>query len=295
METDRLRAFRTIVDCGSLTRAAEILNISHSGLSKAMSALRQEVGFEIFRPQGRGIEITERGRDLYNKSQKILEMIEALKEDKELTEKDILKIGIPEVLGFALVGKAILEFKDGISLEEFDSGAIEARVLDGRLDFGFTFVPFPHPDLNHLKFARCQLATFVRKGAFKGMSLEQIPFVIPSQEMEDNPLSLKIRDGWKETVGRKTSFRTNDLGFAVEMAKAGGCAIYLPIFLANHLNKSGLEKSHLEPWENEDSKSLGQKTFRDIFLVKKKSIDETREMKVLMKLVRQMLSEKGEL
>lgn len=295
METDRLRAFRTIVDSGSLTRAAEILNISHSGLSKAMAALRDEVGFEIFRPQGRGIEITERGRDLYNKSEKVLEMVEALKDDGERFRQDVLRVGIPEVLGFALVGKAIQEFKDGISLEEFDSGAIEARVLDARLDFGFTFVPFPHPDLSHLKFAKCQLATFVRKGDFQGMSLEQIPFVIPSQEMEDNPLSLKIRDGWKGAVPRKTSFRTNDLGFAVEMVKAGGCAIYLPVFLANHINKSASEKSHLESWESSDGKSAVQKTFRDIFLVKKKSLDETRDMKILMKLVRQMLAEKADL
>ena len=291
METDRLRAFRTIVDCGSLTRAAEILNISHSGLSKAMSALRDELGFDVFRPQGRGIEITEQGRHLYNRSQKILELVDGLKHMSGQESQRVPRVGVTEVLGLALAGRLTQEFRDGFSLEEFDSGAIEARILDDRLDFGFTFVPFPHSDLNHLKFAKCALSTHLRKGAFKGIPFDQIPFVIPSQAMEDNPLSLKIRDGWKENVSRRTSFRTNDLAFAVEMARSGGCAIYLPTFLVRHLNQGQLERFHLEEVASEGLEVSEQRSFRDVFLVKKKSADETKDMKVLVKVVRQILND----
>jgi len=64
METDRLKYFCVIVDTGSLTKAAEVLGVSHSGLSKAMSVLQGELGFKILVPKGRGLELTEKGREL---------------------------------------------------------------------------------------------------------------------------------------------------------------------------------------------------------------------------------------
>ena len=74
MDTHRLRYFCTIAETGSLTKASEILGISHSGLSKAITALEDETNLQLFRPQGRGLEITKDGKWFYQKAQEILKI-----------------------------------------------------------------------------------------------------------------------------------------------------------------------------------------------------------------------------
>ena len=74
METHRLRYFCAIAETGSLTKASEILGISHSGLSKAVSVLEMETHLKLFRPLGRGLEITSDGKWLYQKAQQILKI-----------------------------------------------------------------------------------------------------------------------------------------------------------------------------------------------------------------------------
>jgi DNA-binding transcriptional LysR family regulator len=52
--------------------------VSHSGLSKAMSVLQDELGFKLLSPRGRGLELTEKGKSIYEKSRQILEMVSSL-------------------------------------------------------------------------------------------------------------------------------------------------------------------------------------------------------------------------
>lgn len=65
MDTNKLKYFVAVAETGSLTKASKILGISHSGLSKAVSALETEAKLKLFRPQGRGLEITLEGKWFY--------------------------------------------------------------------------------------------------------------------------------------------------------------------------------------------------------------------------------------
>lgn len=44
MDTKRLRQFCAIAETGSLTKAAELLHITHSGFSKSMKLLQDDLG-----------------------------------------------------------------------------------------------------------------------------------------------------------------------------------------------------------------------------------------------------------
>ena len=283
METDRLRYFCAIVDAGSMSRAAEALAVSHSGLSKAISTLETELGFEVFRAQGRGLELTREGRALYERSREILVKVNALREiESSANPREGFKLGLPEALALALSTR--LADEDGpIEMEDMDSGEIEARVLDSKIDFGFTFVPFPHADLDHLKVASVSIGAFVAKGAFAHVVLDAIPFVAPSSELKDNPLSLKIRDGWNAKYTRSIRYRVNTLAIAMNLARAGACAVFAPDFTIDVLNEESATK--LVPLAALPAQA---KSKRDVFLVKRKDVQESRAMKRTVSLVRKL-------
>ncbi len=287
METDRLRYFCAIVDAGSITKAAELLGVSHSGLSKAMSVLQDELGFKVLSAKGRGLELTEKGKSLYVQSRKILEMINSLKGQTKIPE-NYLRIGLPEVLALASSGVIAHELKQALTIEDLDSGEIEARVLDGRNDFAFTFVPFPHKDIDHLKIATVTLSSFCRVDSFSGFDAEKIPYVIPATEIRDNPLSIRIRDGWNSNLNRYTPFRANSLSIALKMAQSGACAIYTPSFLVTQINGAASKGHQLVELSVSAQRRSQEKTQRDIFLVKRSADDESKPMKTAAKIVRQV-------
>src|SRR5688572_18558007 len=73
MNIDRLRYFAAVVETKNLRKAAELVGIAPASMSKAISTLGEEMGFDLIRPEGRGIEITERGMDVYRASASLLD------------------------------------------------------------------------------------------------------------------------------------------------------------------------------------------------------------------------------
>src|SRR4051812_25916033 len=73
MNIDRLRYFAAVVETRNLRKAAELVGISPASMSKAISTLAGELGHELTRPEGRGIEITEKGLEIYRSSSALLE------------------------------------------------------------------------------------------------------------------------------------------------------------------------------------------------------------------------------
>jgi len=67
METlDRqLRYFICIADCGALSKAADVLDQTQSGLSKQLAMLETTIGQSLFVRTGRGVALTEAGKLLY--------------------------------------------------------------------------------------------------------------------------------------------------------------------------------------------------------------------------------------
>lgn len=287
METDRLRYFCTIVDAGSLTKAAEVLGISHSGLSKAMSVLQDELGFKILAPKGRGLELTEKGKELYEQSRKIVEMVHSLKREP-LSLTAVPRIALPESLALAAAQALTAEMQDGVTIDDLDSGEIEARIIDRRIDFGFTFVPFPDKNLEHLKITTVGLASFAHARAFRSVDPESIPYVVPSSELKENPLSLKIRDGWNSILNRQTPFRANSLSIALKMVQAGQCAIYVPKFVVNQFNLYVAKNYQMTELDLPSARKNKERSQRSIFLVKRASDDESKPMKRVVKVIRQI-------
>ena len=73
MRTEYLRYFITVVDQGSINKAANALFISPQGLSQAIQKLEQEVGVPLFFRDGNKLELSAAGKQAYLLSQEVLE------------------------------------------------------------------------------------------------------------------------------------------------------------------------------------------------------------------------------
>ncbi|WP_339317824.1 LysR family transcriptional regulator [Paenibacillus sp. FSL R10-2734] len=64
MNLHALRLFHVIASMGSVTRASEALNISQPAITAQIKKFEKELSFALFKPQGRGIALTNAGEEL---------------------------------------------------------------------------------------------------------------------------------------------------------------------------------------------------------------------------------------
>ncbi|MGE7054686.1 LysR family transcriptional regulator, partial [Paenibacillus glucanolyticus] len=62
MNLHALRLFHVIATTSSVTRAAELLNISQPAITAQVKKFERELSLTLLQPQGRGIALTEAGQ-----------------------------------------------------------------------------------------------------------------------------------------------------------------------------------------------------------------------------------------
>ncbi|WP_028935934.1 LysR family transcriptional regulator [Pseudonocardia spinosispora] len=72
MDVRRLRVLREFADRGSVAAVAEALSFTPSAISQQLGALAQEVGLTLTEPAGRGLRLTEAGRELAGQADSVL-------------------------------------------------------------------------------------------------------------------------------------------------------------------------------------------------------------------------------
>ena len=85
MELSQLRTFVAVADARSFTKAARQLFVSHSTVSRAVTALEDELGVCLIERDNKVFGLTEKGELLYEKARQILSLAE--KTAEEIMEK----------------------------------------------------------------------------------------------------------------------------------------------------------------------------------------------------------------
>ena len=81
MRLEQLEQFVEIVDCGSISQAAERLFLSPSTLASSIKNLERELGYDLLLRSNKGIKITPAGTNAYDQAKKICMEVAALKQD----------------------------------------------------------------------------------------------------------------------------------------------------------------------------------------------------------------------
>jgi LysR family nitrogen assimilation transcriptional regulator len=81
MDTRRLKSFITIVDIGSITRAADMLHIAQPALSQQLASLEEHFREKLLIRSQQGVALTDAGRAVYRHAQIILRQMDQAQAD----------------------------------------------------------------------------------------------------------------------------------------------------------------------------------------------------------------------
>ncbi|MDD5902881.1 MAG: LysR family transcriptional regulator [Oscillospiraceae bacterium] len=191
MESSRCKAFLAAAECGSLTRAAEKLNYTASGVSQLISAMESDFGFLLLKRTTRGVVLTAEG-------EKMLPAVRAfLSQENRMHELAAningLDIGLINIAAYSSIAthwlpKVIAEFKkkypnininlmEGVRqevLKWIEEGRADIGLLSGGDDIDYDWIPLAddpmiavlpkdHPlaDAEEFPLDRCEQEEFI--------------------------------------------------------------------------------------------------------------------------------------
>lgn len=98
MELSQLRTLIHVAELGSLSKAADRLHIAQPALSRQVRMLEEELGFALFTRHGRGMVITEQGRDVLKHAARVLAELDEIRATAADAGKPLtgqIAIGLP--------------------------------------------------------------------------------------------------------------------------------------------------------------------------------------------------------
>ena len=160
MDLKSLRYFLAIVDEGSISAAAESLNLSQPNISRQMTLLEKELGAKLFERGSRRIVLTEEGMLLRRRAVEILQLADTAVTEIGSAGKGVIgtvRIGCGETDAMRVVARAIRRFSEMHPMVRFElhSGNAEdvSDLLErGLVDFGALIEPTDKTRYDYLSF-----------------------------------------------------------------------------------------------------------------------------------------------
>ena len=158
MDTKRLEAFVKVVDLGSMTSAAKVLNVAQPALSQHIASLEADFKCKLLDRSARGVKPTEAGRILYRYAKSIQRQVEEARRsilDNKLELTGNVTIGLAPLSSATLLATPLLmqvrERFPGIVLHIYDSFGIvlSEMMLKGSLDMAVLYGDHPVTGLDY--------------------------------------------------------------------------------------------------------------------------------------------------
>ena len=143
----QLRLFLAISRAGSLSGAADALNITQSGLSKQLAALETYFGHRLFERHGRGVQLTSAGQTIFEAADRaygiVDEVIARLKNEQGVSEGR-LRVATIHPLSYYFMPRLLAEFMAqrpavGVTLLGRGSPDVVRLVERSQADIGFVY------------------------------------------------------------------------------------------------------------------------------------------------------------
>lgn len=192
MDLKQLEYFVQVAEMGSFSRAADLLDVAQPALSRQVRALEVELRETLLLRNGRGVSLTEPGRQLLARSRDILQAVQAAKlelgahRDEPVGQ---ITIGLPPSLARRITVPLIEYFeaqlpRARLAVVEGFSTHITEWLGNGRVDLGLVYNPEPHPALEIapvLEEKLCLVGPKSRlpRGPVPMAELARLPLVMP--------------------------------------------------------------------------------------------------------------------
>ncbi|WP_019937493.1 LysR substrate-binding domain-containing protein [Bordetella sp. FB-8] len=165
MDLRQLEYFICVIDAGSFSRAAAVLNLAQPSLSRQIALLESDLGQRLLNRTGRGVTPTEAGNALATHARSMLDTAKlARNELRELhaSPGGRVIVGMPPRVALGLSVPLIQRFRERfpravITVLEGLSVPLRESLIAGRLDLALLFDPLVSPQLEYQKLMRERL------------------------------------------------------------------------------------------------------------------------------------------
>ena len=188
----QIEAFKALIEHGTVSRGAEMMNISQPAMSQLIGHLEEDAGLRLFdRVKGRLVP-TERGMRLYEEIGRIfagVRQVENAVEAIRREEQGSLTVGVMPALASSFIPRAIPAFleKRGdvfCSIQQMSSQWILDRLIARKLDIGLIGFGFDNPYITLEPLLEhplvCIMPTehpLAAKSVIEPQDLHEVPFV----------------------------------------------------------------------------------------------------------------------
>jgi len=147
MDIRQMKYFKTIVEQGTISKAAKVLHMAQPPLSMQLKQLEDELEVTLIKRGNRQIELTQAGQLFYKRCLQILDLSEITKNELKQSYQEVLRIGITssnsaliqkdEVKNYIINNKQIsYSIHEGTTYEMLD------LLLSHNIDIGIVRTPF---------------------------------------------------------------------------------------------------------------------------------------------------------
>ncbi len=196
MNLNQLEYFVHTAEMGSLSKAAIVLNIAQSALSRQIRLLESDLQVTLMLRNGRGVVLTEAGKRLFDHSIAILQLVSRVREDIDATRDEPvgrIVVGLPPTMGRMLALPLVEGFKRELpkarlAIVEGLSTHLAEWVSTGRVDIGLLHNPESQTSLEILPVLQEPLVLVSPAGSKVGKSatinfseLIHYPLIMPER------------------------------------------------------------------------------------------------------------------
>lgn len=244
MKLRHLEIFHAVMTCGTLSRAAESLNISQPAASKALKNAEQKLGFQLFQrvrgkllPSSEALTLFEKAQNIYQD----LDNLRLLADNLARDPRAKISLGCLPSLGLSLVPELVTDFYQQnsnlvMTLSTEHTETLVKKLDLREIDLALTLQP-------------------VQQGEITSTVIAEVPLVYIDRDFRQGPVAIDEIDQQRwispgphslsAAIATRRDFLTTRLNvqtyyMATEFVKRGmGCSI-TDIFSARHNLDPGL-------------------------------------------------------
>ena len=147
MDIRQMKYFKTIVEEGTISKAAKKLHMAQPPLSMQLKQLEEELSVILLKRGNKQIELTEAGNRFYKRCLQILDLTEITKNELKQSYQDVLRIGITSSNSGLIQQESIQEFIKKnkhvqYAIHEGSTYEILDLLLSHNIDLGIVRTPF---------------------------------------------------------------------------------------------------------------------------------------------------------
>ena len=155
MRLRHIEVFHAVYSSGSVTQAAELLNVSQPSVSKVLAHAEQQLGYPLFdRVKGKLVPTPEADQ-LFAHVREVNDSLDRMRhvaEDLRKAERGRIRIAATPAFGIDVLPGAIARFRERnrdvfFSVETLHHGEICNALLESRVDLGLLFDPGAVPGI----------------------------------------------------------------------------------------------------------------------------------------------------